>query len=511
MLSPASNLNKFARFKEALWPIQPSELRKFLPMLLIFFLMTFDYNVLRIMKDTIVVTAPESGAQVIPFIKVWVMFPGAILMTVLFTYLSSRYSTERVIYIMVGLFLGFFIVFTFFLYPLRDVIHPHQTANALQAILPTGCKGLVAMFRNWTFSIFYAMSELWSNIILSMICWGFANQVTKIHEAKRFYGIFGVGANSSGIVAGFVSTRLAGQTWEFSMNTLIILIVLSGIAALAIFRWMYQSELINTAEEKEQLAQKPKEKYSLRESFAYLLKSKYISSVAFIMIAYNIVINLVEVVWKDEVKALYPNPQDFNLYMNQVSTLIGVLATFAALFISGNSIKRFGWTFTALLTPVILLITSIGFFTFFFMKGRYDHMLMSLFGVSPLALVVFFGSAQNILCRAAKYSVFDATKEMALVPFTEEEKLKGKAAIDGVCNRLGKSSGSVIHQGLLISFGTLAAGAPCVLVILMSVIAVWIASVRNVGKQFGAYHEKQQFDNSTSHDSQGQSTIIGSA
>ena len=54
-------------------------------------------------------------------------------------------------------------------------------------------------------------------------------------------------------------------------------------------------------------------------------------------------------------------------------------------------------------------------------------------GTTPLTLVVFFGSTQNILCRAAKYSVFDATKEMSFVPLDPESKIKGKAAVDGVC------------------------------------------------------------------------------
>ena len=63
------------------------------------------------MKDTVVVTA--SGAEVIPFIKVWVMFPMAILLTILFTKLSNRFSQERVFYIMVSGFLIVFFAFCF--------------------------------------------------------------------------------------------------------------------------------------------------------------------------------------------------------------------------------------------------------------------------------------------------------------------------------------------------------------------------------------------------------------
>ena len=57
---------------------------------------------------------------------------------------------------------------------------------------------------------------------------------------------------------------------------------------------------------------------------------------------------------------------------------------------------------------------------------------------------------------------------MAFIPLGHECKLKGKAAIDGVGSRFGKSGGSMIHQGLLMIFGTVSMSAPYVAVILMA-------------------------------------------
>src|SRR5688572_12882988 len=105
MSSSARNL-EFGKMRSFLWPVHHYELKKLLPMLLIFFLISFDYNVLRTMKDTLVVTAESSGAEAIPFIKVWVMFPSAILFTYLFTRLCNRFSRESVFYIILGIFLG---------------------------------------------------------------------------------------------------------------------------------------------------------------------------------------------------------------------------------------------------------------------------------------------------------------------------------------------------------------------------------------------------------------------
>lgn len=489
---------EFSQWRRYLWPVHSHELKKLIPMLLIFFFISFDYNILRTLKDSLLITAKSSGAEVIPFVKVWGVFPGAILMTLLFAWLSNRLSSERVFYIIISIFLIYFAIFTFLLYPIRDLIHPHAFADKLEMYLPLGCKGLVAMFRYWTFTIFYVMSELWSSAVLSVLFWGFANQVTKIGEAKRFYGLFGVGANFSGIFAGQASvfccrfTNSGGvlpigeDAWHQSLILMVSLIICSGITSLFLFRWLNKNVLrkepdyVSSSVKKEEV----KGKISLKESLLCLLNSKYLLSIAFIVISYNFVINLTEVLWKQQVSTLYPNPNDYTVYMNHIVSIIGLVATFTSLFVSGNSIRKGGWTFTAFLTPIILFVTSIGFFTFFFYDQFFPGEVISFLGYSPLAIVVFFGSLQNILSRGAKYSVFDSTKEMAFVPLTAEKKLIGKAAIDGVCSRLGKSGGSVVYQSLLILFSTISASAPYVAVVLFGVIAIWMLAVRLLGKQF---------------------------
>ncbi len=492
------NQCEFSKWRTYLWPVHYYELKKLVPLLFIFFFVTFGYNVLRTMKDTLVLNGVNSGAEALPFIKVWAMFPTSIIMTYIFTRLSNRYPRDIVIYIMFSFFLAFFFLFAFVIYPIRDYLHPQASADALQLILPQGFKGMIAMYRNWTFTAFYVMAELWGNIVLFVLFWGFANQITRIGEAKRFYGILGIAANLSGVFAGQVSVTLYrkeispyipfGYTgWDQTMGMLIILVVAAGIAALGLFYWMNKYVLdnplaCNKGDTKKE--HKPKTKLSMRESFSYLLNSKYLMCLAFIVVSYNLVINLVEVVWKHEVHELYPDPSDYSLYMNQITIFIAIIATLTALFVSGNAVRKFGWTFTAMITPIILFITSIGFFGCFLAKEGYGELMIEFLGMSPLVLAVFFGTSQNIMSRAAKYSVFDATKEMAFVPLSSDIKIKGKAAIDGVGARLGKSGGALIHQSLLLTLASFTASAPYVAVFLLIVIAGWAFAVKLMGKQF---------------------------
>lgn len=478
--------SEFGKIRSFLWPIHRHEVKKLVPLMLMMFFICFDYSILRNIKDAVVVTAKSSGAEVIPFIKVWVLLPMAILFTLIFTKLTNHYTQERVFYLTISAFLLFFVIFTFVLYPYRDFLHPHELADSLEFILPAGFKGLIAMFRNWSFTIFYVICELWGNMVLSILFWGFANEVTKVTEARRFYSRLGIVASFAGIFAGMAANYLTTENWEDTLKILITTIVICGCLTMLVFYWMNKKVLNHSDFDELHKTKKElqdKKKFSMRESFSYLYNSKYLICIAFLVLSYNLVINLVEIVWKDQLRQLYPSTLEYSRYMNYVTFATGIIATLTSLFMS-QMITRFGWTFTALITPVSMLLASIGFFAFMFFRHNLAEPVFILSGTTPLAIAVFFGAAQVCISKACKYSIFDSTKEMAFIPLEHECKLKGKAAIDGVGSRLGKSSGSIIHQGFLLIFGTISVSASYVAAVLMLVIIGWIASVRSLGRQF---------------------------
>jgi len=484
--------SQFSKLRSFLWPIHRHELKLFLPMLLIFFLICFNYNLLRAAKDTLIVTAPFSGAEAIPFIKVWAMLPTAIFMTFLFSRFSTRFGREKTFYLMMGIFLSFFFLFAFVLYPLRETLHPHGFADELQKLLPMGCKGLITLFRNWTFTAFYVMSEMWSSMIMTVLFWGFANEITSVPNAKRFYALLGIGANFAGIFSGQMTILLAskliflpvGDAWQQTLILINSVVIIAGMLAIGIFRHLNKRILPSMGEipKPEEEVRKPKSGFF--QSFAILGKSKYLLCIAIIVIGYNLSINLIEVIWKDQVKQLYSNPNDFQCYMGKVYTHMGILSTAIALLLSGPLIRRFHWSFGAMITPFIMLVTGIGFFSFLLFQETSFWGLTALIGSTPLAVCVFFGSLQNCLARASKYTLFDATKELSFIPLDTEVKLRGKAAIDGVGSRLGKSGGSLIHQCLLMIFGSVALSTPYVATIFLIAIVLWMMAVSSLGKKF---------------------------
>lgn len=483
---------EFGKLRSFFWPVHAYELKKLLPMLLMFFFINFNYTVLRDTKDTLVVTA--SGPETILFLKTWGVAPCAVIFLLVYAKLSNMLSKENLFYAAILPFLAFFTLFVYVLYPNREMLHPNASADLLESYLPLGLHGLVSVYRNWTYSLFYILSELWGSAVLSLMFWGFANDITRVTESKRFYTLFGLGANVAMLVSGpaiVYFSNIRGSlpadvdAWQYTLNYLMTMVVLAGAAIIAIYWWINRNVLTDprfydaNAEKK---ARKEKTKMGIMESFAYLAKSKYILCIATVVIAYGICINLVEVTWKGQIKAQYPNPNDYSMFMGYFSTLTGT-ATIIMLFVGGYIIRKKGWGFAAAVTPVVLLVTGVLFFSFVIFRDNLAGYI-AMIGSTPVFMAVIFGMLQNVMSKSTKYSLFDPTKEMSYIPLDPESKVKGKAAIDVVGARLGKSGGAFIQQGLVIVLGTVAAITPYVAIAMIVCIVAWLFAVRSLNKQF---------------------------
>ncbi|MDF2549210.1 MAG: ntt4 [Chlamydiales bacterium] len=501
--SMKTDASEFGWFRSCFFPIHRSELSRLIPMFIMLFLIAVNQSILRNLKDTIVITAKSSGAEVIPFIKVWVMMPMAILFTIIYAYCATRIGQKKVFFGFIIFFISYFFLFGFVFYPARDALHPHQIADWLQEILPAGFQGFIAMFRNWTFTIFYAMCELWGSTVLTVLFWGFANEITSIKQAPRFYTVLGIAGNLAAMVAGTVASALSKNqyseslpyghdAWEQTLMSLLLFVFISGVLTLILFQWMTTQTHFREYHEKNASQIKlKKKKMPLKESFAFLLKSKYLLCIAIIVIGYNLSINLAEVMWKDQLKEVYRNPMEYNAYTSNLLIYLGISSTLAAICLP-MIINAFGWTVTALIAPLTMLVTSAFFFAAMLFKDSSAPFFLDVFGMTPVMAAVSFGAIQNCMSKAAKYSAFDATKEMAFIPLDPEWRLKGKAAIDGVGSRIGKSGGSFIYQALIMAVNSISQCAPYIAVILFVVIIGWLIAVVSLGRQFNEAYQKEK-------------------
>ncbi|XP_008809354.2 ADP,ATP carrier protein 2, chloroplastic [Phoenix dactylifera] len=471
--------------------LEISTLKKVIPLGLMFFCILFNYTILRDTKDVLVVTAEGSSAEIIPFLKTWVNLPLAVGFMLLYTKLSNALSKEALFYTVIFPFIAFFGAFAFVLYPLRNVIHPTALADKLLAALGPSFLGPVAILRIWSFCLFYVMAELWGSVVISVLFWGFANQITTVEEAKEFYPLFGLGANVALIFSGRTVKYFSNlrknlgpgvDGWAISLKGMMSIVVLLGLLICAIY-WGANTFVVNDpAVPRSIRKKKEKPKLGMGESLKFLLSSRYVRDLATLVVAYGISINLVEVTWKSKLKAQFPSPNEYSSFMGDFSTATGI-ATFAMMLLGRVILRKFGWGVAAMITPTVLLLTGVGFFSLL-LFGEPLAPLLGKLGMTPLIAAVYVGALQNIFSKSSKYSLFDPCKEMAYIPLDEDMKVKGKAAIDVVCNPLGKSGGALIQQFMILTFGSLANSTPYLGGILLAIVLAWLGAAKSLDSQF---------------------------
>ncbi|MGB0919440.1 MAG: Npt1/Npt2 family nucleotide transporter [Holosporaceae bacterium] len=489
---------EFSKIRAALWPIHGHEMKKFLPMAAIMFLILFNYTVVRSLKDAMIIAAKGSGAEVVNFLKSWVVLPCSVLFVVIFAKMSNVLSRQALYYACLVPFIAFFAIFAFIIFPLKDFLHPSvDTLQSLQESVPF-LKWAFPIYGLWTYSIFYVMAELWGNIGTNLLFWQFANQITPTIEAKRFYPMFGLLGNTALLLAGRMLSSYAavpmGVDPEIhfgkTIQDLIFWVVTSGIGIGVIYYWMCSSlmkqpDFYQDIPKTEKKAKKPK--MSIMESFKYLASSKYLGYITILVLGYGMTINLVEVTWKAKLKEAFPTSASYTAFMGDLYTWLGPI-TMLILFTTKGAVRRFGWKPSAMATPIMIMVTGIAFFVFVLWQDSLTG-IMALAGLTPLMAAVYMGMGQNIMSKGTKYALFDPTREMAYIPLDQEMKVKGKAAIDVVGGRMGKSAGGWI-QLLFLAFlggaGTQIMIAPYLVIIMLVIGCAWIWAVKRLSVEYNA-------------------------
>ena len=420
--------------------------------------------------------------------------------TALYAKLCDKYEQKNVFYICTIPFLIFFALFAAVIYPNVGILHPHAFIDSIAAVLPAGFSAPLSIIRNWSYAVFYVMAEMWGSVVASLLFWSFANEVTTVDEAKKYYPLFGMGANVALIFSGqyvkWVSKLRANlapgvDPWGMSLNYLMGAIVAGGTAMLGLFSHMQRNVMTDPAcvdQEKQALKKnKKKVKMSLKESAKFLMDSPYIRDLAILVISYGMCINIVEVSWKAKLKAAFPNPNEYSMFMGNFSSATGTV-TLGMMLLGRTIFEKFGWRKAALVTPTMIGVTGAAFFALQLFAPAFVPIAAAL-GTTPLMLSVLVGAAQNILSKSSKYSLFDPCKEMAYIPLDQDSKTKGKAAVDVVGNPLGKSGGSMIQQILIFGVGSLAAATPYLAAILGGLIFMWYRAANSLATQFEAATE----------------------
>jgi ATP/ADP translocase len=87
--------------------------------------------------------------------------------------------------------------------------------------------------RTWVYTVFYIASELWGDVILSLLFWGLANERTSVQDAHIMYPLLGFGANVAQSVSGR-TMKLLNQTLALPYHQSVTAMMLLCIALCAL-------------------------------------------------------------------------------------------------------------------------------------------------------------------------------------------------------------------------------------------------------------------------------------
>lgn len=471
----------FTQFKKLLFVIQKDERKKFVLMSALIFLILFNYSAISSLKDCLILST--LGPESISYIELWLVLPSVFIFTVCYLKLETIITNKAIMFYLVSsFFLLFFILFAYLLYPNLEALKPNSTWLHSWTHKFISLKRLIIVCEYWPLSLFNIFSELWINVLLSLLFWQYANSITSSEQAKRFYPMFGLIGNFSLIVYGFLMKQIfiSSNTTE-ALQSITIVIVIVGLIAMLVFGYSYNflPQKVNILGN---INEPSKKKLSFTDSIKLIINSKYLWLLTISLISYGTTINLSLGLYKAVLIKLYTTTQNYIEFTAVYQKWLGITSIIFMLFTS-ILVRKLSWLKSAITTPIIMLVTGSLFFTWvichaFLTEIMSEHVY--------LTLTVFIGSVYIILTKSSKFSLFNITKEMAYIPLNEHLRDKGKAAVDVLGERIGKSGGVVIQTILLASLPRSYYLEFTSIFFLISIFmwAIWIIAIRSLNIEY---------------------------
>ena len=489
------NKLKNSKFRQVLWPIKSSELTKFLPMAFLILSILLNQNLIRGMKDGLLITM--INPEVLGFIKLWGEIPFGITFVVVYTKMCNIMSPEKVFRRILAFFLCFFTIFVFLIFPSQLYFHPDAAIVNHYILLYPNAKWFFVIWGKWTIVLFYVMGELWPVIIYSMLFWQLANKITKTEEASRFYSFFSFFGQSNLLLSGLLLRYFAAEhnifkplfshltdKTEITIKSLMILVIVFGILSLLAHKYIELYVMSNPKFFVPKESSKDKLELGLNDSIKMILSSRYLGLIFCLIIGYGVTINIIEGIWVSKIKELYPTASEYMKYQGHLFFWTGMFTLFCTV-IGSSVIRYFGWYCGAIITPIVILITGVAFFLSTITQDILTP-LLSLYGIQSIVLVVAIGTLQSIFSKGTKYSLFDATKEMAYIPLDDETKTKGKAAVEVVGAKIGKAFSAITTFIAFTIFpnATYNDIAWFLMIVFVIFSTMWLYSVSRLSKEY---------------------------
>ncbi len=317
---------------------------------------------------------------------------------------------------------------------------------------------LIANPSDFTVWTFYLFGDLFSTLMVATFFVFLNDSVTPV-EAKRLYGLIGLG----GVVGGVFGTS-AVRVWIDDLDRTDWLWVCFAIATAIIVIAMTAGRFIAKKDETDvSLKNDGKRRHGnpAFEGAQLVFKSRYLLAIASVVGLYEIVSTLLDFQFTATISH-YLDGDAIGKQFSMVFAITNWVSMFVQLFLTSFIMTRFGLTAALMVLPVAILAGSAGFLIF------------------P---VLWVGSSLNTVDNGFSYSINQSAKETLYVPTSKDEKYKAKAFIDMFVQRFAKALAvgvSLIVTSFFVEFDSIRYLSLLTVVL----IVLWLWSVRYAGQRF---------------------------
>ena len=280
----------------------------------------FQYSVLRSSKDSFVV---DIAPEFLSAMKSFVVLPMSAVVMVYYMEMSKRISRVRTYHVFNFLFGGIIVIYGFVI----NDSYETYFINGLQKyqVAYPSMYYLIGVLRYWVVAVYYLTAELYGTIMLSLLFWQIANQITPTDEASSLYPKLGIAAQLGLFISGQFSSVVS--TTEVSGTRLVkpwdVILENVGIASVASTAVLFFSlerlrKIVGDDTINFMRGFKEKAKMTFRESIAFIVKSPEIGFLVLFVLSYGIAFNTIEGVFKKYATMAFVGKTEYFLFNSKI-------------------------------------------------------------------------------------------------------------------------------------------------------------------------------------------------
>jgi len=426
--------------------IRKGEVAQSLLMFSYFFLVITSFWILKPVKKALFITHYHeagfylgawqlTGAQAELLAKLLNMGVAYVAATV-FAWLSNRFIRQQLTVIFGGFFILCYIGFS------SQLDHP---------------TGPIV----WSF---YLFGDLFSTLMVAAF-FVFLNDIVTPDQAKRTYGLVGLGGVLGGVIGsttvrGWIG-RLETSAW---MMVCLVLALLTIVIAIAVGKIASSRGRVDSAVKEPRTPSKDLKATSTNpaiEGATLVFRSRYLLAIVGIVGIYEMVSTIMDYQFTETVSHFLVGDAIGQQFAT-VYSITNIAAMLVQLFLTGYIMKQHGVKIALSVLPVAALFGSVAFMA---------------------VPILWIGSLLNTADNAFSYSINQSAKESLYVPTTQKEKYAAKAFIDMFVQRVAKAVAVFLSLGITaIAYEFNAVRWLSLLTVILT--CLWLLVARYAGRRF---------------------------